>query len=109
MVLIGSRSMAVFDDVTKKLLVYDQRVDVRNGEAIPVKTDAVELNVPAGEPLRRECEAFLEALVTREPPPTDGREGLRVLRVLQAAQTSLRQAGEAVNLPADEDQAALAD
>jgi len=41
------------------------------------------------EPLRLECQAFLSAMETRVPPLTDGRSGLRLLKVLQAAQRSL--------------------
>ena len=51
------------------------------------------------EPLRLECQAFLEAVATRRPPVTDGPSGLRVLKVLQAAQRSLVMNGEPVPLP----------
>jgi len=108
LVVIGSRQMAVFDDVAKKLLLYDQRVDLMDGEPVPVKAEPTEVDVPAGEPLRRECEAFLEAVVTRRPPVTDGQEGLRVLSVLQAAQVSLGKDGEAVELLADHESAVRA-
>ena len=37
LVVIGSRKMASFDDVAKRLVLYDQRVDLREGEPIPVK------------------------------------------------------------------------
>jgi predicted dehydrogenase len=49
--------------------------------------------------LRQECKAFLEAIETRVPPTTHGESGLRVLRVLQAAQRSLVTNGEPVRLP----------
>jgi len=102
LVVIGSRKMASFDDVAKKLILYDQHVDVRNGEPIPIKGDGLEVPYPADEPLRLECEAFLAAIMSRQHPLTDGASGLRVLKVLQAAQRSLVTNGEPVSLPIEE-------
>jgi predicted dehydrogenase len=99
LVVIGSRKMASFDDVVKRLVLYDQRVDLREGEPIPVKGDGEEVPFSSDEPLRLECQAFLSAMETRRPPLTDGASGLRVLKVLQAAQRSLVMNGEPVTLP----------
>ena len=77
--------MASFDDVAKELVLYDQRVELREGEPVPVRGVGERIAFDPTEPLRLECEAFLRALITREPPLTDGESGLRVLRVLQAA------------------------
>ena len=99
LVVIGSRKMASFDDVAKKLVLYDQRVDLREGEPIPVKGNGEEVPFSSDEPLRLECQAFLSAMETRRPPLTDGASGLRVLKVLQAAQRSLVMNGEPVSLP----------
>jgi predicted dehydrogenase len=49
--------------------------------------------LPAAEPLRVECEAFLDSIRTRQPPITDGRSGLRALAVLEAAQHSIELGG----------------
>ena len=98
LVVIGSRQMASFDDVAKRLVLYDQRVDLREGEPIPVKGDGEEVPFSRDEPLRLECQAFLSAMETRRPPLTDGPSGLRVLKVLQAAQRSLVMNGEPVTL-----------
>jgi predicted dehydrogenase len=94
LVVIGSRKMASFDDVAKKLVLYDQRVDIKEGQPIPVKGSGEDVPFTADEPLRLECQAFLDALATRHPPKTDGESGLRVLKVLQAAQRSLIMNGE---------------
>ena len=51
------------------------------------------------EPRRMECQAFLQAIESRQPALTDGESGLRVLKVLQAAQRSLVMNGEPVSLP----------
>jgi predicted dehydrogenase len=98
LVVIGSRKMASFDDVAKKLVLYDQRVDIKEGQPVPVKGAGEEVPFAADEPLRLECQAFLEAMAARRPPKTDGESGLRVLKVLQAAQRSLMLNGEPVTL-----------
>jgi predicted dehydrogenase len=99
LVVIGSRKMASFDDVAKRLVLYDERVDLREGEPIPIKGNGEEVPFSSDEPLRLECRAFLSAIETRRPPLTDGPSGLRVLKVLQAAQRSLVMNGEPVTLP----------
>jgi predicted dehydrogenase len=101
LVVIGSKKMASFDDKDKKLVLYDQRVELKEGEPVPIKGEGEEVEFEADEPLRRECEAFLEAIRTRKEPVTDGASGLRVLQVLQAAQRSLVMNGDPVALPVD--------
>lgn len=99
LVVIGSQQMASFDDVTKRLVLYDQRVELREREPVPVQGPGEEVSFAGEEPLQLECQAFLEALATRRTPITDGRSGLRVLQVLQAAQRSLVLNGDPVPLP----------
>ncbi len=99
LVVIGSHKMASFDDVAKRLVLYDQRVDIREGEAVPVRGAGKEVAFSGEEPLRLECQAFLAAMESRQAPLTDGPSGLRVLKVLQAAQRSLVMNGEPVALP----------
>lgn len=107
LVVIGSRRMAAFDDVSKDLVLYDQRVEVGEDGPVPIKEDHGQpVGFPPDEPLRRECEAFLDAVRSREPPLTDAQSGLDVLKVLQAAQRSLTTNGVAVNLPFDAARAA---
>ena len=101
LVVIGSRKMASFDDVSKRLVLYDQRVDWQEGQPVPVAHKGDEIEFAPHEPLRLECQAFLDALTTRTSPLTDGISGLRVLRVLQAAQRSLVMNGDPVSLPVD--------
>jgi predicted dehydrogenase len=99
LVVVGSKKMASFDDVTKRLVLYDQRVELREGQPTPVKGRGDEVSFPGDEPLLLECRAFLDSIATRRPPVTDGASGLRVLQVLQAAQRSLVMNGEPVTLP----------
>ncbi len=98
LVVIGSQKMASFDDVSKELVLYDKRVEIQEGQPIPIKGQGDEVTFAKKEPLREECQAFLQAIETRQPPLTDGDSGLRVLKVLQAAQRSLVMNGEPVSL-----------
>jgi UDP-2-acetamido-3-amino-2,3-dideoxy-glucuronate N-acetyltransferase len=91
LVVVGERKMAVFDDLESdhKLLLYPHAIEWKNhlpsanrAEACPVKVDRV-------EPLRAECQHFLECIATRETPRTDGHEGVRVLTVLRQCQDAL--------------------
>lgn len=102
LVVIGSKKMASFDDVSKQLVLYDQRVEWQEGEPIPIRHTGDAVPFSQGEPLRTECEAFIEAVNSRQPPLTDGQSGLRVLAVLQAAQRSLVLNGQPIQLPFDQ-------
>ena len=100
LVVMGEQRMAVFNDVTAedKLVLYDQRVDFQ--EAMPVlQNDGQQaIAVSGDEPLRRECEHFLECVATRSTPLTDAESGVRVLRVLEACQASLQENGRPISL-----------
>ncbi len=90
-VVVGSKAMAVFDDVSdQKLLFYPHSIEWKEG-SIPVARKAEHQLVPfeKGEPLKLELSHFLECVHERKTPKTDGAEGLRVLRVLEAAEKSL--------------------
>jgi len=99
LVVVGSQRMAVFDDVNKSLILYDQRVDLKEEGPVPIKGEGKAIEYSDDEPLRLECLAFLQALVDRQPPLTDAHSGLRVLKVLQAAQRSLITHGQTILLP----------
>jgi predicted dehydrogenase len=98
LVVIGAKKMASFDDVGKKLVVYDQHVDWNNGVPVPIKNGGTEIPFPPEEPLRNECLAFLSSVETRQQPLTDGESAVAVLKVLQAAQRSLTTNGQNVAL-----------
>jgi len=99
LVVVGSRRMASFDDVDKKLVLYNQRVEWSNGQPVPIKNGGAEVPFPPDEPLRNECLEFLEAVARRRRPLTDGTSALAVLKVLEAAHRSLIANGHAVMLP----------
>ncbi len=101
LVVVGDRNMAVFKDSApweKKLLLYPHNIQWKDGIPVPEKKDAVAVEVDSREPLRSECEHFLESIRTRECPRTDAQEGIRVLRVLKASQDSLNASGRKIAL-----------
>jgi UDP-2-acetamido-3-amino-2,3-dideoxy-glucuronate N-acetyltransferase len=90
LVVVGSQKMAVFDDTAPdKLVLYPHRVEWKDRIPNAVKADAEPVPLEASEPLRNECSHFLDCVTSRNTPLTDGREGLRVLRLLNACQESL--------------------
>ncbi len=99
LVVVGSRKMAVFDDTQKdrKLLVYPHEIIWKGKIPVPDKKDAEVVELPGTEPLLNELSHFLQCVRERKSPVTDGAEGLRVLRVLQACQRSLED-GEKISL-----------
>ena len=92
--VVGSKRMATFDDmqIEGKLTVYDKGFDedVRSwGEYIARSGDIYSPRIPSVEPLRLECEHFIECIRTGQTPRSDGHSGLRVVRVLEELQRSL--------------------
>ncbi len=91
--VVGSAGMAVFDDTKDwpdKLVIYRNYLTWANGQTpMPNKAAPEPVLVPQAEPLRAECQHFLDCCHTRQTPRTDSQEGIRVLRVLARAQQSL--------------------
>jgi len=97
--IVGSKKMLVYDDIIdNKVVVYDKGVELppysdtlteeefrasyRHGEEVSYPIEWV-------EPLRTECNQFLECIRTGCPSPSGGEEGLRVVQILETAQRSL--------------------
>ena len=98
LVAIGTEGMAVFDDGEpweRKLVIYPHRVSWRDDTPLAITAEAVPVTLRVAEPLRLECEHFLDCVRTGATPRTDGREGLRVLRVLTRASAALTTASGA--------------
>ena len=92
--VVGAKRMASFDDmlIEGKLTVYDKGFDEDTttwGEYIQRTGDTFSPRIPNREPLRLECEHFIECVRTGAAPRSDGASGLRVVRVLQSLQESL--------------------
>ena len=104
--VVGSRKMVVFDDMeaSEKVKVYDKGVDrvgevVSYGDALTVRSgDILIPKISLQEPLRLECQHFVECVRERRTPLTDGISGLQVVRVLAAAQASLERGGAPIRL-----------
>ena len=97
LVVIGDRAMAVFNDGEpwdRKLLLYPHRIEWRDTLPVPARADAEPVDLEQHEPLKSECQHFLESVATGAQPRTDGREALRVLRVLARASDSLAPSAE---------------
>ncbi len=102
LVVIGSRKMASFDDVGKRLVLYDKRVDVLGGEPVPTDGGGIEVDFDRSEPLARQSAAFLQAIATRQTPLSDAWSAVRVLQVLEAAQRSLAAGGRTAAIRLEE-------
>jgi predicted dehydrogenase len=112
MTVVGSKRMIVYDDVAplEKLRIYDTRVEV------PPHYDTFaefqysyhygDMYVPylkQEEPLKVECQHFLDCIANGKTPLTNGRSGLELVRILEAASTSLKNLGAPVTMAADGD------
>ena len=111
LVVVGNRKMAVFDDTkswSDKLLLYPHEITWQNHLPVPARGEPERVvDIPEAEPLRLECEHFLDCICNRQQPLTDGREGLHVLRVLNASQLSLNSQGRKITLKDLDDSKAL--
>jgi predicted dehydrogenase len=99
--LVGDRRMAVFDDVSTvtKLRIYDRGVErpvTDNYGEFELAYRHGEIVIPYiawREPLRLECEHFVNCVRTGSRPVSDGEQGLAVVAALEAAECSLRSGG----------------
>ncbi len=90
LIVVGSKAMAVFDDVSSdKLFIYPHKIEWKDGK-IPVaqKADYNIVPIDKGEPLKEELNHFAECVLKRKRPKTDGTEGLRVLKILESAENA---------------------
>lgn len=102
--VVGSRKMLTFDDTAadEKIKIYDKAAVPRPGyasfaEGVAVRSgDVWSPLLPNVEPLLRECEHFLSCVETRARPRSDGRQGLAVVRALEAGDASIRAGGAPV-------------
>lgn len=106
MTVVGSEKMVTFDDMeaTEKIRVYDKAAAIKQdistfySEVISLRFgDIIIPKVRVGEPLALECRHFIDAVLDGTPVRSDGVDGLRVVRVLEAGQASLKSNGEPVN------------
>ncbi len=111
--IAGSRQMIVYDDIepTEKIRVYDKGVTTNRRDETDADKEAAyrtlinyrtgDVWVPKLDPteaLSRVVTEFLESIETTRRPLTDGHAGARVVRLLEAAQASIKQGGRLVEL-----------
>ena len=108
--VVGSKKMAVIDDMqsTEKVRLFDKGVDLQSGETHPYENYAEAMSIRTGdivipkivmqEPLRLECQHFIDCIKTGTRPRSDGRNGLTVVKLLEAAKKSLASGGTKVEL-----------
>jgi predicted dehydrogenase len=103
--IVGTRKMLVYDDIAvqEKIKIYDKGLELppyydtfaefhfsyRSGDTYSTRIDEY-------EPLRKQCDTFLECIKKESPPPSDGNNGLRVVSILEAASKSLKQGGRQI-------------
>jgi predicted dehydrogenase len=106
--VVGSQKMVVFDDMEtdRKVTIYDKSASRAPstdsyGEYVSVRFGDISIpRIPNDEPLRLECQEFVDAIEGRRDPRCSGREGLAVVEVLEAMQASLDAGGQPVTLTA---------
>ncbi len=103
--IVGSKKMAVFDDMepTEMIRVYDKGVVNGSynsfGESLSLRFgDVTSPYIKMIEPLKLECQHFVDCIQNGKQPKSDGYDGLRVVKVLHAAQESLDKGGVPVRL-----------
>jgi len=95
--VIGSEKMAVFDGINNELIIYSHKINFKKDKGYEaIKAEGETMDFENKEALMEEAKHFLDCIEQRKTPKTDGKEGLRVLRILDLCQKSLniREKGE---------------
>jgi predicted dehydrogenase len=102
--IVGTRKMLVFDDMeaTEKIWIYDKGVEPAEalgyGEDLRLRFGDITVPfIPMREPLALEVQHFLDCCSDGSTPRSDGRDGLRVVRVLEAVDQSMAAGGAPVS------------
>lgn len=107
MTIVGTRRMILYDDVQtlEKIRIYDVRVDrpphydtFADFHYSYHYGDSYIPKLAQEEPLKTECQHFLDCIETKTQPLTAGRAGLEMVRILEASSLSLKQNGGPVML-----------
>lgn len=98
--VVGSKKMAVFNDIAteEKIKIYDKGVETpeyTNGgfgefQCSYRHGDITVPNVRYNEPLQQECQHFVTSIVNQTKPCSDGLDGLRVIKIIEAAECSMK-------------------
>ena len=100
--------MALYDDVDNeaKLKIYDK--GIKKDEVAEKDYGAYQLKIHSGdilipkldnaEPLKEECKHFIDCIVNKKEPLTNGDHGLKVVKILEASQESLEKDGQTIRI-----------
>ncbi|MBM4447584.1 MAG: oxidoreductase [Chloroflexi bacterium] len=103
LIVVGDKKMALFDDTNpkEKLFLYSHEIDWIDRRPVPRQKNPESIDVPLAEPLKLECQDFLDCIQSRRKPKVDGHKGLQVLRILSSCQQSLEDRGKVIYLNKD--------
>lgn len=104
--IVGSKKMAVFDDVEPehKLQIYDRGIAINYDAVPPLRTLALrsgEVSLPQidlTEPLLLECQEFAKCMRERRQPLSDARQGVEVVKTLEATHKSMQKGGQQISI-----------
>lgn len=104
--IVGSKKMVVFDDMAsaEKIKIFDKGAKMSDdyqtfGEYLSIRQGDIHIpKINMVEPLKLECQHFVDAVNSNKTPLTDGEDGLRVVKVLESGEKSLKKNGEPVAL-----------
>ena len=104
LVVVGDRAMVEFNDTNseEKLLFYRHRIDWVEQKPVPRPKEAKAVEISTEEPLKIECQDFIQCIDSRQKPKVDGYKGLQVLEVLANCQKSLEEGGRVISLSKEE-------
>lgn len=106
--IAGSKKMIVYDDMerSEKVKVYDRGVNIRQGDVDSIYKTLVDyrtgdMDAPKlddTEALALEASHFINCIRDRKQPIADGHDGLKIVRIIQAAQKSAQRDGERIRI-----------
>lgn len=108
--IVGSKKMLVYDDISEeRIKIYDKGIDKQHkneylaeyrnyGEykLIQRAGDVIIPKIRLNEPLRQECQHFIDCIIENKIPITSGRSALEVIKVLETADMSLKEGGKEI-------------
>ncbi|MCE9614613.1 MAG: Gfo/Idh/MocA family oxidoreductase [Lentisphaerae bacterium] len=107
MTIVGTKKMIVYDDIEprEKIRIYDQRVErpphydtFGEFQYSYHYGDVLAPHIRQEEPLRIECQHFLDCIKDARTPISSGQQGLQLVKILEASSESLRHGGERITL-----------
>ncbi|MCK4798695.1 MAG: Gfo/Idh/MocA family oxidoreductase [Spirochaetes bacterium] len=104
--IIGDKKMIVYDDMhnSEKVKLYDMGVDLKEPDTFGEwqltyrSGDVIVPRLDAYEPLQKECQHFIDCIVKGSKPKSDADQGIKIVKMIEAAQESLISGGIPVSL-----------